>query len=210
MSPYHTVSHRLLYENCGATNVPGGFCSAELAIMEELDELTEHAKAIGAVNTIVPVRRTGSEAVERLIGDNTDWLAIHDVTSRWLYLLGKDEAITALVIGAGGSARAACYAMHRLGAGTIWLFNRTRANAVLLAQELPRDWNVVVTESLDRPLEPKPNVIVSNVPADGTSIDMGSGAGVFLPPSILANAAGGVAIDMSCEWSILLSAQYSV
>ncbi|KDN52407.1 putative ARO1-Pentafunctional AROM polypeptide [Tilletiaria anomala UBC 951] len=176
----------------------------KLAIIPELDSITPHAKMIGAVNTIIPVRsgeHAGASA--HLVGDNTDWAAIHAQTVRHLATSSVGEAegevdadgLTALVIGAGGSARAAIYAMQQLGARRIWLFNRTPANAVLLAQSLPSEWNVEVAESLVG-LQPLPRIIVSNVPADGTTIEQG-GAAIFLAREMLAHRKGGVVIDMS-------------
>lgn len=72
-------------------------------VMEFLDELTPTAKSIGAVNTIYCRDRA-------LIGDNTDapgFLAdLHRVLSG-----RRDERRNALVLGAGGSARAIVYAL---------------------------------------------------------------------------------------------------
>ena len=167
--------------------------------MAELDSITPHARAIGAVNTIVPRRAGAGPAL--LEGDNTDWIAITECSRRNLSPLAlSSPAFTALVIGAGGSARAAIYAMHKLGARRIFLFNRTKANADKLAGEVPAEWNVEVVASLES-LPSQPSAVVSNVPADGTSLDASSGAGVILPASILNNAEGGVAVDMSCAYA---------
>jgi pentafunctional AROM polypeptide len=164
--------------------------------MNEFDAITDEAKAIGAVNTIIPTEKDGK--VE-LVGDNTDWIAIHALSQRHMTPSAKDEGLAALVIGAGGSARAAIYAMHKLGASKIWLFNRTPANAVLLAKQLPKEWNVQVTESM-KDMNPLPRVVVSNVPADGTSAEVGAQAGLIFPKEIFAHPEGGVVIDMSCEY----------
>lgn len=169
----------------------------ELSIMPLLDGISEPAKAIGAVNTIIP--RVKADDTTELIGDNTDWLAIRECARRNLspvQLIRPD--FSALVIGAGGSARAAIYSMVQLGAKDIMLFNRTVANAHSLAQALPSEWKVRVVEDLTR-LPVSPSVVISNVPADGTSLQADSGAGVVLPAEILNSPAGGVAIDMSCE-----------
>ena len=76
-------------------------------VIEYLDELTPTAKAIGAVNTIY--FRRGN-----LIGDNTDasgFLADlkHSLLSSFLFPLS--ESPSALILGAGGSARAVVYAL---------------------------------------------------------------------------------------------------
>lgn len=80
-----------------------------------LDDLTETAKAIGAVNTISA--RNG-----RLIGDNTDAAGFLADLERFLALvptplpLGVGRRVReAVVLGAGGSARAVVYALCRAG-----------------------------------------------------------------------------------------------
>ncbi|PWN53432.1 putative ARO1-Pentafunctional AROM polypeptide [Violaceomyces palustris] len=169
----------------------------KLAIMSLLDSVTPEAKIIGAVNTIIPRRGPAGQATVSLEGDNTDWIAIDEVSRRNLSPVQiSSPDFSALVIGAGGSARAAIFAMYRLGAKTIMLYNRTLKNAEALQKDLPIEWNVRVVESLDD-LPLLPSAVISNVPAEGTSLDRASGAGVVLPPAILSNPAGGVAIDMS-------------
>ncbi|KAK0551008.1 hypothetical protein OC845_002363 [Tilletia horrida] len=171
----------------------------KLAIMEKLDQVSEHVKAIGAVNTVIPrLAESGGKVI--LEGENTDWLAIKSLCERHLSPLQLESPdFTALVIGAGGSARAALYAMHKLGARTVFLYNRTLANAQKLAAEVPAEWKVIVVENLAN-LPSAPNAIVSNVPAEGTALESSAEsatAGVVLPASVLAHPAGGVAIDMS-------------
>lgn len=78
------------------------------------------------------------------------------------------------------------------------LYNRTLENAQKLAEEVPKEWNVVVEKSLET-LSSLPSAVVSNVPADGTSLKKEDGKGVTIPREILMNPQGGVAIDMSCE-----------
>ncbi|MCO6451551.1 MAG: shikimate dehydrogenase [Caldilineales bacterium] len=79
------------------------------AVLPLMDELSPAARAIGAVNTIV-VREDGS-----LFGDNTDApgfmadLSGHGITVEELRAGG------ALLLGAGGSARAVAYALASVG-----------------------------------------------------------------------------------------------
>lgn len=165
----------------------------KVAIIPELNELTPAARAIGAVNTVIPVQ-TGAET--KLVGDNTDYLAIERLCARSLDKVGgASEPFAALVVGAGGSARAALYACHALGARVIWLYNRTVVNAQRLAAEVPAEWQVKVVDSLDKIPTP-PRVIVSNVPAEGTSLSEGEGK-ILFPASLLSHPQGGVAVDMS-------------
>ena len=71
------------------------------AVLEWVDELTPTAKVIGAVNTLF---MRGSS----LVGDNTDAAGFwSDAES----LFGLEQAGHALVLGAGGAARAVVYAL---------------------------------------------------------------------------------------------------
>ncbi|AMJ62165.1 shikimate dehydrogenase [Bosea sp. PAMC 26642] len=89
-----------------------------------IDEVSEAARAIGAVNTLW---REGG----RLCGDNTDaagFLGHLDATTPgWL-----DHVRTALVIGAGGAARAVVYALKSRGLDRIAVVNRNPARAAEL------------------------------------------------------------------------------
>lgn len=84
-------------------------------VLSLLDDLTETAQAIGAVNTISA--RNG-----RLIGDNTDSPGFLADLERFLALtpnplpMGEGRGVReVLVLGAGGSARAVVYALCRAG-----------------------------------------------------------------------------------------------
>lgn len=172
----------------------------KLSIMSLLDVVTPQAKVIGAVNTVTPLR--DAEGNIQLEGDNTDWLAIKEMCARNLSPVQlSDPDFSALVIGAGGSARAALFSMNQLGAKRIMLFNRTTANAEKLAKEVPSEWKVEVVVDLAR-LPVKPSAIVSNVPSTGTQLAGTAGEGIVLPVEILSHPKGGVAIDMSCEFAV--------
>ncbi|KAH6909954.1 Shikimate dehydrogenase [Coprinopsis sp. MPI-PUGE-AT-0042] len=149
----------------------------KLDIIHLLDELTDAAKAIGAVNTIIPSPSSPSATGSRkLIGDNTDWLGIRACIS---HRVGRNQVRAGLVIGAGGTARAAIYALADLGAPLIYLFNRTTSKARDLASEFEgvvaqkSGGRIEVLERLGGGWkdETMPNVVVSSVPASGTVID---------------------------------------
>ena len=100
-------------------------------VMPLVDMLTDSARDIGAVNTLY-------WQDERLWGDNTD------VTGFMAPLLecGKTPG-TALVLGAGGAARAAVYGLHRAG-WKVLLSSRTESRADRLAhsfQAAQVPWN---------------------------------------------------------------------
>ncbi|WFD06202.1 hypothetical protein MVES1_001544 [Malassezia vespertilionis] len=161
----------------------------KLQIMQYLDTISPEAQIIGAVNTLIPREKDGQQTVH---GDNTDWCAIQALAEQHL---GAAQGCVALVIGAGGSARAALYAMHRLGATRILLYNRTYEKAAALAAAVPDEWRVAPLASLADAAVQQPSVIVSNVPAHGTCVE-GGDADIVLPAALV-SAPRGVAIDMA-------------
>ena len=99
------------------------------AAYRTVDRLDETAKRMGAVNTIV-VREDGS-----LEGRNTDGFGfienLKSGASGW-----KASDGPAVVIGAGGAARAVVASLLDEGAPQVWLVNRTRARAEELAADI--------------------------------------------------------------------------
>lgn len=97
------------------------------AVMPWMDELTSAARAIGAVNTII-VQEDGT-----LLGDNTDGAGfVADLQAQGVNLAGK----RALVLGAGGSARAVVYGLAEAGCVSVDILNRTVSKAMALAKEM--------------------------------------------------------------------------
>ena len=90
------------------------------SIIEYLDEVSEEARLIGAINTVT--NRSG-----RLIGTNTDAAGF----MRSLRQEGHFDpaACTAVVLGAGGAAHAICYGLLKAGVAKIIICNRTEAHA---------------------------------------------------------------------------------
>lgn len=165
----------------------------KLDIIPLLDKLTPAAKAIGAVNTIIP---QGQGSGRILVGDNTDWLGIKASITGSLY---KAPIHAALVIGAGGTARAAIYALQALNAQVIYLYNRTVSKAEELARAFPAARIKVVEQLRNWPSNSgSPNVIVSTVPAAATTTDEKETGLILLSESIFAYREGlGVVVDMA-------------
>ncbi|KAH9944655.1 aromatic amino acid family biosynthesis-like protein [Amylocystis lapponica] len=163
----------------------------KLDVIPLLDSLSPEAEAIGAVNTIIPHRTDGAL---KLHGDNTDWRGIRAAIRA--HLPAAPE--TALVIGAGGTSRAAIYALHTLGTRTVYVFNRTRASAQALAGAFP-DVRIEVVDALGAWPHggAPPTVIVSTVPASATSTEPGVEGALYLPRALFAAEAGGVVVDMA-------------
>lgn len=94
------------------------------AVIPYLDEVTPEAQAIGAVNTIV-VRE------DKLIGYNTDWQGFLTALSEVGF---NPQGKRAVVLGAGGAARAVVYALAQGGA-QVTVLNRTPSRAQALVQD---------------------------------------------------------------------------
>jgi shikimate dehydrogenase len=106
-------------------------------VMDFLDEVDEHAaQQIGAVNTVV--FSCGSA-----IGYNTDWLGVRKP------LVGMKGA-KAVLLGAGGVASAAAYALADLDMD-VTVLNRTPAKAMELAQRAGCRWAAWDTFDAIRP-----------------------------------------------------------
>ncbi|KAJ3811421.1 Shikimate dehydrogenase [Lentinula lateritia] len=150
----------------------------KLNIIPLLDQLTPAAKVMGAVNTIIP---TKDGATRILVGDNTDWLGIRgSIAAR----IAAGQIHAALVIGAGGTSRAAIYALNDLGAKVIYVWNRTRSRAEELRTS-NLDMNIQVIDELGQwpSGATTPNVIVSTIPASETSFEDESDR-LFYPASL--------------------------
>lgn len=82
----------------------------KLAIAMYCSEITEDAKIIGAVNTLIRDETKDGH----LIGENTDWSGLASILQDKRRRTSKRLDI-GLVIGAGGASRAALYALHKCG-----------------------------------------------------------------------------------------------
>ncbi|KAI2640704.1 hypothetical protein GGS26DRAFT_173540 [Hypomontagnella submonticulosa] len=200
----------------------------KVAIMSLLENLSPHATAIGAVNTLLPLRgetdsildhanaRNRAGPVNKFYGDNTDWSAIMTCLRRAISPRNsvQPSRTTALVVGAGGMARAAIYALIKLGCRIIFIHNRTVAKA----EEVARHFNQYaidqgllgrqnegeqicrVIESASDPWPEgyqQPTMIVSCIPAYG--IDGIPAIAFRMPPQWLRSPTGGVVVELAYE-----------
>ncbi len=94
------------------------------AVMALLDEVDETARQIGAVNTVTRVD-------DKLVGTNTDWWGAVSALKRLTEVAGRQ----AVILGAGGTAKAVCYGLLRAGA-EVTVLNRTQERAIELVQNL--------------------------------------------------------------------------
>lgn len=112
-------------------------------VIKYLDEIDDHAQKIGAVNTIV--NNNGS-----LVGYNTDFLGSNKAITGVMNGLGI-KGMIAVIIGAGGAARAIAYGLLSLGVN-VWIKNRTKSRADAIAIELAELFDAEIhSEELDNP-----------------------------------------------------------
>lgn len=96
------------------------------AVLNLVDDVTPLARAAGAVNTIV--NRGG-----RLTGDNTD---VYGFRTSLLETVPDAGSRSAVILGAGGAARAVVLALREAGVERITLVNRNVARAEQLRDDL--------------------------------------------------------------------------
>jgi shikimate 5-dehydrogenase/3-dehydroquinate dehydratase len=209
-----------------------GGCSISIPFKLEVIALTHsisrHAKAIGAINTLIPVRhlkedgnipddlalfkeRNRSGPVKALYGENTDWIGIRACVKRGLSPANAvSPATTALIIGAGGMARAAVYAILQLGVKNIFIYNRTGENAEKLITHFrwllddsswgwsnPGSVNFVSLTSLNQPWpdEYRPlTIVISCIPTH--RIGDSPSPNLTLHPQWLSSPTGGVVMEV--------------
>ncbi|MDZ7378344.1 MAG: shikimate dehydrogenase [candidate division KSB1 bacterium] len=113
------------------------------AALRFLDDVSLVAQKVGAVNTVI-VRN------ERLEGENTD---VHGVRQALRGL--RLRSATALVIGAGGAARAVLAALEEAGARRVIVANRTLARARSLQRRFSTSSFRVEARSLESLIDPE-------------------------------------------------------
>jgi pentafunctional AROM polypeptide len=138
----------------------------KLDVMPLLDEVDPAAQLIGAVNTIVPVADPRSGKTN-LVGRNTDYLGMIDC----LRAAGASTALgegqqSGLVIGGGGTARAAVQTLHTMGYKPIYLIGRNSGKLVDLAATFPPSYDLVVLDPAAASLESSPTVAIATIPAN--------------------------------------------
>jgi pentafunctional AROM polypeptide len=140
----------------------------KLDIIPLLDDITDAGKIIGAVNTIVPTSREPGMPT-RLIGENTDWLGMtHSLISASYSTISSGAPGSALVIGAGGTARAAIYALQSLAHSPIYVVSRTPSKLSAMISTFPTEFNLIPLTELctAEKISDVPRVAIGTIPAD--------------------------------------------
>lgn len=108
----------------------------KVAILKHLDGITPEGQTVGAVNTLF-VRQDPQTGKRLYMGTNTDVIGVRD---SFLYNVKDPSACfhgrPALVVGGGGAARSAVYALNKwLKATKIYLVNRDRKEVQAVIDE---------------------------------------------------------------------------
>ncbi|GMM50837.1 pentafunctional protein [Starmerella bacillaris] len=171
--------------------------------MSILDEISDDAKVIGAVNTITRLNN-GS-----LKGDNTDWIGIRrSFEQNGIYTGSK-----AVIIGAGGTACAAIYAFYKMGFQEVFVLNRTASRAEELVRRF-KALNIKITVVSDFDVSKiTSHVVFSCIPGNSEKdtqlfkaadqIFARTGRGVILDASYVPTFTNMLSLASSAGWNII-------
>lgn len=135
----------------------------KLEIIPLLDEITDAARVIGAVNTITPSSTRDQATGVHLVGHNTDYQGMtHCLLGSGATAKNTDGTIVSgLVIGAGGTSRAAVYALNQLGYAPIYIVARNQKKKINdLIASFPSTYNIQTWCAG----KSQPSVIISTIP----------------------------------------------
>lgn len=127
--------------SCGGGSVTIPF---KEEILPYIDVIGQAAKTIGAVNTVVTKFDEEDQRI-KLYGYNTDWLGMYLPIKKLLEQEKNEEneengenkleeEKIGIILGGGGTSRAAAYALYKLGYEP-WIFNRNSTKAREIAQQ---------------------------------------------------------------------------
>lgn len=141
----------------------------KLDIMPLLDVIDHAAQTIGAVNTVVPSTNEAGKTI--LTGHNTDWqgmvLALRNAGANGTAGVFHDSA---MVVGGGGTSRAAIYALKEMGYSPIYLVGRNKSKLSILTQSFANDYNIQLLSSEEEaqaiPADKQPVVAIGTIPGD--------------------------------------------
>lgn len=144
----------------------------KLDVMSLLDSVDESAQIIGAVNTIVPISDPLSpNSPPKLLGRNTDYTGMMDClrNAGASGLLGEGKQ-AGLVIGGGGTARAAIQTLHTMSYSPIYLLGRSLSKVQEMASTFPSNYNLVCVDATApsslTSFKVLPKVAIATIPAN--------------------------------------------
>lgn len=135
-----------------------------------LDSVGPEIDAIGALNTIVPettIDEATGQQITKLVGRNTDYLGMVLVL-RNAGAQGSAGLQAGLVIGGGGTSRAAIYALHEMQYAPIYLLGRNPEKISALRDAFPADYDLRILSSPQdvESVERIPTVAIGTIPAN--------------------------------------------
>jgi shikimate dehydrogenase len=142
------------------------------AVIAHLHSLSDAARALGAVNTVV--LREG-----RRVGHNTDGWGFAEGFHRGLPGAALDRV---LQLGAGGAGAAVAHALLTLGAGQVLLYDRAPGRAALLAAQLGPHFGAGRIAALD---DPAAAASLADGLVNATPTGMAAYPGLPLPEALL-------------------------
>lgn len=141
----------------------------KIDIMPYLDEIAGDARIIGAVNTIIPdpSRRSTKLSGQYLVGKNTDWQGIKLILQNAGAQIGNNKQ-SGLVIGSGGTARAAIYTLRNMGYSPIYILGRSPEKMTTMIESFPHEYNLKPLTSLQdaRTVPALPIIAIGTIPAN--------------------------------------------
>ena len=156
--PFHVKDHAIPDALKGAHAL--GICGLNVtvphkkAVLPYLAHINPMAKRVGTVNTLFWTK-------EGYTGYNTDYIGIQQTLTA---LNVSFKGSTVAILGAGGTAYAACIAAADQNAKNIIIINRTRENAVFLASHINTYYNIpvdiFVPEEFSDISAPKPDIVI--------------------------------------------------
>lgn len=178
-------------------------------VLPLLQKVSPDAQDINAVNTVVLDYHVDSNGTKTPFyhGYNTDYIGIMDcIYSHLSPANAVRQGSTALIIGAGGMARAAVYSCYQLGVRRIFLYNRSPSNAHSLARYYNQwarskgdeDFQVDVIPSKNDPWPAGvrlPTIVVSCIP--GRHVGTCSPVELQISDKWLESRTGGVYVEVS-------------
>lgn len=180
-------------EDCPTSIARADFGGASVAMPYKLEVMrycgivTAEAKLMGAVNTLCV--RTDAHGQRLIEGDNTDWIGVLNCIQAKYPTRGKESPKMGWVIGAGGAARAAVYALHAAGTERIFISNRSHSKAESLVSAFSDHFKVEIIDDWSEMNEHPADVVIGTVPANAVYDSDFYG--------IEWNSAGGLCIDLS-------------
>lgn len=133
-----------------------------------VDGVGPEVETIGALNTIVPETTVDASGntVTRLVGRNTDYSGMKLVL-RSAGAQGSAGLQSGLVIGGGGTSRAAIYCLHEMQYSPIYLLGRSPGKLTALVEDFAQSYDIriVPDASYLSKLEKIPTVAIGTVPA---------------------------------------------